>query len=98
MQPIAIAEWTALPFVLSSWQAMQVEGSAFGSSGTGCLAAEAVPTSERPTNKQLRDHLLADLLKFDLDLAKATAPTTSVTCYARIQPSPRSCNFFQHGV
>src|SRR5437016_13844827 len=38
-----MAEWTALPFVFSSWQAMQVEESAFLSRGTGCLAADALP-------------------------------------------------------
>ncbi len=37
---MAIAEWTDLPLVLSSWQVMQVEVSAFGSSGTGCFARQ----------------------------------------------------------
>src|SRR5579872_1923293 len=45
VQPMAIAEWTDLPLVLSSWQARQVDVSAFGSSGTGCFAAETRPAS-----------------------------------------------------
>jgi hypothetical protein len=41
VHPMAIAEWTDLPFVLSSWHCAQVAGSCLGSKGTGCLAAQA---------------------------------------------------------
>ena len=58
MQPIAIAECTALPFVLSSWQAMQVEGSALGSRGTGCLAAKAGRANVTAANRQAKDHFV----------------------------------------
>ncbi len=44
MHPMAMAECTDLPLVLSSWHWRHVEGSALGSSVTGCLAAETRPT------------------------------------------------------
>src|ERR1700686_2628848 len=40
-QPVAIAEWTALPFVLSSWHSRHFAESTFLSSGTGCSFANA---------------------------------------------------------
>src|SRR5580692_3874694 len=44
-QPVAIAECTTLPFVLSSWHSRHFAESTFLSSGTGCCLAQAgIPT------------------------------------------------------
>jgi hypothetical protein len=46
---MAIAEWTCAPLDFSSWHCRQVLESAFGSSGTGCVAALA-HVAEKTTN------------------------------------------------
>jgi hypothetical protein len=72
MHPIAMAECTDLPLVLSSWQVRQVAGSALGSSGTGCFAADSRPAKRRTTTVQastLKAHFAPEI---DLDDWTAT--------------------------
>src|ERR1035438_7873060 len=71
---MAIAECTDLPLVLSSWQARQVEGSAFGSSGTGCCTAETRP-AHRKTKKKHPKALIVQR-RFGLDLKDSRATPT----------------------
>jgi hypothetical protein len=59
---------------LSSWHARQVAGSAFGSSGTGCFAADARPTRSTK-RKQLSALNVRPVREFDLDDFSATVPT-----------------------
>src|ERR1017187_1214108 len=74
VQPMAIAECTDLPLVLSSWQARQVAGSAFGSSGTGCFAADTRPTKMRTNRKQPSALSVRLVPGLDLNDFSATLP------------------------
>ena len=86
VQPIAIAEWTDLPLVLSSWQAMQVEVSALGSSGTGCFAAETRPARSSTTMKQPNAFSFRFIRELGLSDFNSTPTAPSSVACARISP------------
>src|SRR5579872_1281986 len=85
VHPMAIAECTDLPFVLSSWQAMQVAGSALGSSVTGCLAAESRPTQRRTRIREQIAFSVRLIATVELDDFRATR-WSSPLAFARTSP------------
>src|SRR5271165_1955254 len=87
VQPMAIAECTDLPFVLSSWQARQVEVSAFGSRGTGCCTAEARAARIAITRKQLSGLRVRVVPGLNLNDSRATLTISSLAACARVSPN-----------
>jgi hypothetical protein len=79
MQPVAIAEWTALPLVLSSWHVTQVEESAFGSKGTGCWSAHTGATQVK--RRRRVPSALSTQLLLALDFIFIDGSVTAFSCH-----------------
>jgi len=87
-QPVAIAECTDLPVVLSLWQARQLAASALGSRVTGWVAARAEEIAV-PNNKPARSSVTANRLALVRDVSRfliARLPPSSNLVHACGRP------------